>query len=120
MNCPHCKAELVKGANFCYICGFDLKKEKPAEMKRQKVSPKVPYRGYLAVGGWLIILGGVIIALTIFYKVDSGFGMSNNVGILTGLVVLIPTIIYAWLYFGLNNAILKISRIEQVLGIDNE
>ena len=120
MNCPHCKAELDERANFCYSCGFDLKKEKPGEMKRQKVDPKVAYGGYLAVGGWLTIIAGAIIAIIIFSKANSGFGRANNEIIWTGIVVLVSTVIYAWLYFGLHKAILKISRIEQALGIDNE
>lgn len=120
MNCPQCKAEFTGKANFCYSCGFDLKKGKPAKMRKQKVSPKVPYGGYLAIGGWLTIIAGVIITVIIFSKVDSRFGGTTDGIILTCLAVLISTVIYAWLYFGLHKAILKISRIEQALGIDNE
>ncbi|NIM13258.1 MAG: hypothetical protein GTO45_14190 [Candidatus Aminicenantes bacterium] len=118
MNCPHCKAELSEGASFCYSCGFDLKKEKPAEMQRQKVDSKVEYGGYLAVGGWLTIIAGVIITIIICSQANTGFRGFDSRIFLTGVGVFISMIIYAWLYFGLHKAILKISRIEQALGID--
>ena len=120
MQCPHCSAELSEGVNFCFECGFDLKKEKPAQKKMQEVNPIVAYGGYLAVGGWLTIITGAIIAGIIFKQADSGYGGLNLGIFLTGLAIFISTITYSWLYFGLHKAVLKISRIEQALGIDND
>ena len=118
MNCPHCKAELSEGASFCHSCGFDLKKEKPVEMKRQNVDPKVAYGGYLVVGGWLIIIAGAIVAIIIFSQANFGHRGFGSGIFWMGVGVFISTVIYAWLYFGLHKALLKILRIEQALGID--
>ncbi len=120
MHCPNCSTELSKEANFCFRCGFDMKKEKPSEPKKPKTSPKVTYNGYLSVGGWLFIIAGAIVAIIIIRNANSGFRELDSGILLTGLAVLFSTVIYAWLYFGLHKTILKISRIEQALGIDNE
>ncbi|MCK5058192.1 MAG: zinc ribbon domain-containing protein [Candidatus Aminicenantes bacterium] len=121
MLCSKCYEELSEGANFCSTCGLDVRKDKPIELKRTdkrlKVNSEVEYGGYLAVGGWLMIIAGAIVALILLSKANSGFGFIDNKIILIGGVVVISAVTYAWLYFGLHKAILKITRIEQVLGI---
>lgn len=120
MKCLHCKEELPEGANFCFNCGFDLNKKEPGEINRQNINPKVEYGGYLAVGGWLTIIVGAIIAIYISRNANTGFERMDNAIIMTSLAIFVPTVIYSWLYFGLHKIILKIARIEQALGIADE
>lgn len=67
--------------------------------------------------GWITIIAGAIAALILFSKSNSGYRGIDDGIILMGFAVIISAVIYAWLYFGLNKAILKITRIEQALGI---
>lgn len=119
MNCPNCKTDLIDGANFCSECGFDLNK-KPGETNQQEaaVKPKVLYSGYLPVGGWINIIAGVILAVILFSK-ESSLNAEGNLAFL-GVVSLASGILIAWLYFGLHKVILKVSRVEQALGIDDD
>ena len=117
MFCSKCNKELSEGVNFCSKCGLDVRKDKPNEANRQAVSPEVGYGSYLAIGGWLTIIAGAIVAIMLFSKANSGYRRADDGIVMTGFVVLISAIIYAWLYFGLHKAILKITRIEQALGI---
>lgn len=117
MLCTKCNEELSEGVNFCSNCGLDLRKDPPVEVNRREVNPEVGPGTYLVTGGWLIIAAGVIAAIWLFSKANTGYRRADDGLLITGFVVLISAIIYAWLYFGLHKAILKITRIEQALGI---
>ena len=125
MNCPHCKAKLPEGANFCFGCGFDMvkrdmvkkKAKKPAKMNQQEVDFKVEYGGYLSVGGWINIIAGVILAIILFDKSRSSYSEGGMVWL--GIISILSGVLVAWLYFGIHRVILKLNRIERALGIDN-
>jgi hypothetical protein len=112
-----CNEELSERVNFCSNCGLDLRKNPSVEVNRRQVNPEVGPGTYLVTGGWITILAGVIAAIWLFSKANSGYGRVDDGLVITGFVVIISAIIYAWLYFGLHKAILKITRIEQALGI---
>lgn len=117
MFCKRCNEELSDGVNYCSKCGLDLWKDPPVEVNRHQVNPEVGSGTYLLTGAWLTIAAGVIAAIWLFSKANSGYRRANDGLVMTGIVVLISAIVYAWLYFGLNKAILKLTRIEQALGI---
>jgi hypothetical protein len=117
MYCSECGKQLSEEDHFCSKCGQNMKKDRPLEKDKNKISPEVTYGNYLSIGGWLIIIVCGIIAIYFFTEADTYNRRFNEGMIFSGIGIFISGVIYAWLYFGLHKAIQKIERIEQVLGI---
>lgn len=119
MNCPSCSHQNPKSANFCCKCGLEMKKETTTKRSQHKVAPNVYYGSYLLKGGWITVIVGILGGIGIFSQAkDSLYGETDGSVVLYGFLVIFLSIVYAWLYFGLHKVILKITRIEQALGIE--
>ncbi len=114
MNCPACKKDVSGDMNYCPECGRLL--------KGTGMSPRASYGGYLPIAGWIIIAAGVIFSAMILSKMGKSFGrfggrVSNDV-IMAVLAYVLGCIFIAWLFFGLHKVLLKVTRIEQAMGIE--
>lgn len=117
MYCPKCGNKIRKGNISCSTCGINIRKNSQFVERQEEISTEIPYGGYLAVGGWLVIIVGLIIVIKIFTDTKSSFGKVYDEVILTGIFILIAVFVYSWLYFGLHKVIMKLNRIEKALGI---
>ncbi len=125
MFCSKCGKKVNENANFCSNCGHGVKdaptntgpKSKPTDTN---INPSAGYSDYLKIGGWVFIIFGILSALRFFSLAGGSYNPLSNYFIAGGFISLIFISTSALLYFALHTAILKIIRIEQTLGIENQ
>ena len=101
MHCSNCGNKISRDVNFCSECGAETENYTQVKERHSKISPDVKIERFQWILGWIVIVG--IVVQRYFMDVP---GIQTHIGL-----------IGCWLYYVLHKVYLKLTRIEQALGI---